>query len=48
MKGAKRFKKNNGISSVKSEIDTINPVKFDMNSAKEIFRKNTLKTSYGT
>jgi hypothetical protein len=47
MKGAKRFKKNNGISTLKSDIDEYSS-KFDMNSAKETFRRNTLKTSYGT
>ena len=48
IKGSKRFKKNNGISTIKTEIEDMSLKKFDLNSAKETFRKNTLKTSYGT
>jgi hypothetical protein len=36
------------VSTIKSEIDDISHKKFDLVSAKETFRKNALKTSYGT
>lgn len=45
IKGSKRFKKNN-LADTKSEIPVIGT--FDMETAKETFRKNTQKTSYRT
>lgn len=40
IKGAKRFKKNTG-SAAKSEVESTNINQFDLDAAKQTFRKNT-------
>lgn len=49
IKGLKKFKKNtsNNQSAV-AEIETLSPYVFNVDAAKETFRKNTQRTSYRT